>query len=178
MEWSAKITANPDMPPNDTDAFISAEFLFTAPDRGKAMDMMRGTIRDLHLWDKAGIYSLKPHTASPEAKEEFQRPERRSNGDVRVTIAEGREVVLTENMEYEFATRIQGIDHADRYWRMGFLGIGGPGGDMLIFNARGPDRDTSGKFAGTQHIIRESIKDIAQVPKDPAARYAAKRSKP
>jgi hypothetical protein len=42
---------------------------------------------------------------------------------------------------------------------------------QLTFNARGPDRSTKGRFAGTQTLDARSIVKIKEVDRDPSKRY-------
>jgi len=56
--------------------------------------------------------------------------------------------------------------------RMQFLGRGQASFKyQLAFNARGPERSTSGRFAGTQVLDARNIVKVEEVDRDPSKRY-------
>jgi len=72
--------------------------------------------------------------------------------------------------DYELRYRIPGVHKADRVARMGFLGRSHVT-ENLIFDARGPQRSTSGQFGGTQELSHEHIISAEEVPRVLSARH-------
>ncbi len=74
-----------------------------------------------------------------------------------------------EGSDYEIIYMIPGAHRKPRVARLGYMGERDGGG--LQFDARGPDRSTSGRYGGTQELRREHILAATAVVRDKAKRY-------
>jgi hypothetical protein len=93
---------------------------------------------------------------------------------VTVAIHGGSVIDLETDKDYLFTWQLYG-QRLLRTSRMQFLGLGGPGGDELQFNGRGPNRETDRQYCGTTSFPPKTIRNIREVLTDPSARFAERK---
>lgn len=95
-----------------------------------------------------------------------------------ITVAGHNGVILEliVGCDYEFTWMIDGLQRRLRISRMNFQGLGGPSGEELVWNGRGPNRETDGEFCGTAYMPPRQIRSVKEFPAIPAERYAQRKA--